>query len=52
MVERKRRIAQEALAGASAEVKPYGSQLDNDTEGEDSEEGDIFERKARFEKLL
>jgi hypothetical protein len=52
IVERKRRLAAENMSGANVEIKPYGSQVDNDTEGEDSEEGDIFERKARFEKLL
>jgi len=35
-------------------VTPYESQADqgNETDGQESEEADIFERKDKFEKLL
>lgn len=46
IVERKRRIAQEVLSNPHAEAAQY------DTDGQDSEELDIFERKEKFEKLL
>jgi hypothetical protein len=43
LVERKRRLAKETLAMSQAETTPYEAQAD--TDGEDSEEADIFERK-------
>jgi len=53
IIERKRRLAAEALSYALAETIPYEAQTNpNDTDDIDSEEVDIFERKDKFEKLL
>lgn len=46
IVERKRRMTAEILASPHAETQAY------DTDGQDSEEVDIFQRKEKFEKLL
>jgi len=48
IVERKRRLAAEAMSNANAAVTPY----ENETDGMESEEADIFERKQKFDKLL
>lgn len=54
LVERKRRLAHETLSMSQVATSQYESQADpaNDTDGQDSEEADIFERKSKFEKLL
>lgn len=51
LVERKRRLNKEILAMPDSKVLPASAAAD-DTDAQDSEEGDIFERKAKFEKLL
>jgi hypothetical protein len=55
IVERKRRLAQEAMSGADARMVPHEAACDptigNETDGENSEEVDIFERRVRFERL-
>lgn len=55
IVERKRRLASEALSGANTPLVPHESatndSIGHETDGENSEEADIFERKARFERL-
>jgi len=48
IVERKRRLTAEAISNAHAAVTPY----ENETDGMESEEADIFERKQKFDKLL
>lgn len=51
IVERRRRLSGEAMANANATVTPFES-ADQDTDGQESDEPDIFERKDKFEKLL
>jgi hypothetical protein len=54
IVERKRRLTDEALSGAHAPLVPHEAateEVGNETDGENSEEVDIFERKSRFERL-
>ena len=55
IVERKRRLQAEALSGAHAAMVPHeaatNDSIGHETDGENSEEADIFERKARFERL-
>jgi len=55
IVERKRRLTHEAVSGANAPLVPHEAATDDsfgcETDGENSEEADIFERKARFERL-
>jgi hypothetical protein len=51
LVERKRRLNKEILAMPDSKVLPASAAAD-DTDAQDSEEGDIFERKAKFDKLL
>ena len=48
IVERKRRLTAEAMQNVHAATTPY----ENETDGMESEEADIFERKDKFEKLL
>lgn len=54
IVERRRRLAAEVLGGAHAAVTPFEAAVDagEETDGLKSEEADIFERKAKFDKLL
>lgn len=55
VIERKRRMTREALAagGTDLDAASAASELDpEDTDGMESEETDIFERKRKFEKLL
>lgn len=52
IVERKRRLQAEAMANVHAATTPFESQADQDTDGQESDEPDIFERKEKFEKLL
>ena len=55
MVERKRRLASEALSNASGPISAAASAIDSDaedTEDIDSDDPDIFERKRKFEKVL
>lgn len=55
IVERKRRLTSEALSGANTPLVPHDAAtidtIGHETDGENSEEADIFERKARFERL-
>ena len=52
IVERKRRLSTEALEHANAAVAPFESAVDRDTDGQESDEPDIFDRKEKFDKLL
>jgi len=55
IIERKRRLAQETLSvgGTNLEAASIADELDGeDTDGMESDEADIFERKRKFEKLL
>ena len=52
IVERRRRLSGEALQNAHAAITPFESNVDQDTDGQESDEPDIFERKDKFEKLL
>ena len=57
IVERKRRMNQEALANLGGDVSEAASALEeaedgDDTDGYESEDPDVFERKKKFEKLL
>ena len=55
LVERKRRLASEALSNASGPISAAASAIDSDaedTEDIDSDDPDIFERKRKFEKVL
>lgn len=52
IVERRRRLSSEALANAHAAVTPFESIDQDNTDGQESDEPDIFERKNKFEKLL
>lgn len=51
LVERKRRLNREVLDMPDVQVQPSSAAVD-DTDAQDSEEVDIFERKAKFDKLL
>lgn len=51
LVERKRRLNREILDMPDVQVQPSSAAVD-DTDAQDSEEVDIFERKAKFDKLL
>lgn len=54
IVERKRRLATEALQNGNNEAAvplEMAADVDPGTDNEDSEEADIFERKRRFERL-
>jgi hypothetical protein len=54
LVERKRRLNTEALNSAAAETLGSSSLIDDneETDGIESEEADIFTRREKFEKLL
>jgi hypothetical protein len=55
IIERKRRLNTEALAagGTNLDAASVADELDaEDTDGMESDEADIFERKRKFEKLL
>ena len=55
VIERKRRLTQETLSvgGTNLEAASIADELDGeDTDGMESDEADIFERKRKFEKLL
>jgi hypothetical protein len=48
IVERKRRMTAEAMSSAHAATTPY----ENESDGMESEEVDVFQRKKRFDLLL
>ena len=48
IVERRRRLSSEALEHLNAAVTPFESAADQDTDGQESDEPDIFERKEKF----
>lgn len=56
VIERKRRLAKESMAvgGTNLEAASALDELDDGeaTDGMESDEADIFERKRKFEKLL
>lgn len=55
LIERKRRLARESMAvgGTNLDAASAANELDDeDTDGMESDEADIFERKRKFEKLL
>ena len=56
IVERKRRLQAEALENMGGGAGEAASALDelegDDTDGYESDEADVFERKRKFEKLL
>jgi len=55
VIERKRRLTTESLSagGANLEAASAADELDGEaTDGMESDEADIFERKRKFEKLL
>lgn len=55
LVERRRMLQREALGAAGGELKNAASALatdDEDTDGMDSDDPDIFERKRKFERIL
>ena len=55
LVERKRRVQQEALANAGGKLTEAASAIDTDaedTDGIDSDDPDIFERTKKFERVL
>ena len=55
MVERKRRLAAEALSNAGGPLASAASAVDTDAEDTDdidSDEADIFERTKKFERVL
>lgn len=55
MIERKRRLTRESIAAGGTEVDAASaaSEIDGEeTDGMESDEADIFERKRKFEKLL
>ena len=55
LVERKRRLAAEALSNAGGSIANAASAIDagaEDTDDIDSEEADIFERTKKFERVL
>lgn len=55
IIERKRRLTAESLnrSGTNLDAASAATELDDeDTDGMESDEADIFERKRKFEKLL
>lgn len=55
VIERKRRLTRESIAAGGTEVDAASaaSEIDGEeTDGMESDEADIFERKRKFEKLL
>lgn len=55
VIERKRRLTRESLAAGGTELDAASAATeieDEDTDGMESDEADIFERKRKFEKLL
>jgi hypothetical protein len=55
VIERKRRLTRESLAagGTDLDAASAATEIDaEDTDGMESDEADIFERKRKFEKLL
>ena len=55
MVERKRRLAREAVSTAGGPISQAASAIDSDAEDTDdidSDDPDIFERKKKFEMVL
>lgn len=55
VIERKRRLTKEALSASGTNLEAASAEVeidDEDTDGMESDEADIFERKRKFEKLL
>lgn len=55
IIERKRRLTRESLsspAGTNLNAASASAEIEEDTDGMESDEADIFERKRKFEKVL